>query len=708
MTLFMHRPIMSRNLACHFLITAVIAAHCCNARAVAFITLRTSQALSDEQQSALAQVAQDTTRTVPVRVDPYSIVRGFCGGSFTHTYFSQVKQRNPGFVFGPSNKTRDLRLPACPKVSKNVTVSVLSGDTIDTILGRYLGIKSDQYISICDGALATSKETPATGSCVVTAREAVAALNGGKSAGLDDLTPGRSLLLPTVTRSTTVALQTNVSISEALSQLQRSQASGNAIPVLHESPQLTLLQPLASDDPSIVGTICAPDGPALNRPWPFDNKLLENTIERSKARAKELHIDLIPTVVRVADTGAAGLGSYFPPEALSIDAHETADQPYDLDGNHFNGDRYGIDAAGEGQIGPYVAGTGEPNQIHGTAIADLALGGFTFRTDYPSVYNLIKIDFAKIFWKPGGGPISVNSSTMLSAMQSINNHQMPTVINFSVGGGNPNTTGQFVDYVLHSAELNFLVVLAAGNSGDDIENDSPIYPASYGGTGSAASDFIITVGASDPKLLATSFSNRSANRVDLLAPGCRIEFIAPSNEHQFLSGTSVATPLVSFAAALVHALGVSDIVQVKQRIIASANFDPANQSTRFHSVLNIPRSVALFQDTVQVRDDPAYLKDPDNFKRGIWHVVDGMAGICIERDIPATRVLRVDSYIDGSGSATLRILAVGSDRRISAPFNCRPNGNGIAFEDESGNVVPIPWVKLVSIVPAFHFPGVGQ
>ncbi len=103
-------------------------------------------------------------------------------------------------------------------------------------------------------------------------------------------------------------------------------------------------------------------------------------------------------------------------------------------------------------------------------------------------------------------------------------------------------------------------VAAAGNLGKDSDL-TPVYPAC------TPSGFIISVGASDPLDAAAGFSNFGAQTVDLFAPGSSIwstywkatvatvdQFIpdsgSPNHGYFQLSGTSMATPMVSGAAAL--------------------------------------------------------------------------------------------------------------------------------------------------------------
>jgi subtilisin family serine protease len=114
------------------------------------------------------------------------------------------------------------------------------------------------------------------------------------------------------------------------------------------------------------------------------------------------------------------------------------------------------------------------------------------------------------------------------------------IVNGSFGGPGASAT---VEAAINGCP-NMLFVFAAGNDGTN--NDvAKKYPCAY------TSPNILCVAATDENDVLASFSNYGPVSVDLAAPGVDIVSTFPGDDWAFSSGTSMATPHVVGAAALV-------------------------------------------------------------------------------------------------------------------------------------------------------------
>jgi subtilisin family serine protease len=95
-------------------------------------------------------------------------------------------------------------------------------------------------------------------------------------------------------------------------------------------------------------------------------------------------------------------------------------------------------------------------------------------------------------------------------------------------------------------------VCAAGNSGLNNDSSTHHYPSDYSMDGY---DPIISVAALSQANKRANFSNFGPESVDLAAPGVSILAAIPGGAHQSMSGTSMATPIISGAISLLIANG---------------------------------------------------------------------------------------------------------------------------------------------------------
>ena len=115
------------------------------------------------------------------------------------------------------------------------------------------------------------------------------------------------------------------------------------------------------------------------------------------------------------------------------------------------------------------------------------------------------------------------------------------------------------------AENGGLFVAAAGNS--SLNTDLvPSYPASY------PNPSIISVAATDHNDKLAYYSNYGKKTVDIAAPGSEIFSTLPGNQYGYLSGTSMASPHVAGAVALVWSQNPTLTAQeVKNLVLSKAD-----------------------------------------------------------------------------------------------------------------------------------------
>lgn len=142
-------------------------------------------------------------------------------------------------------------------------------------------------------------------------------------------------------------------------------------------------------------------------------------------------------------------------------------------------------------------------------------------------------------------------------------------------GGSAGQPGDNLETEINRARTRgVLFIAAAANGGDDQIGDDndllPNYPSNY------SPDNIVAVAATDASDQLASFSNYGRNSVDLAAPGVNIYSTLPGNTYGSKSGTSMATPHVAGAAALILAAdNTLTYSQVRTRLLGNTDAIPA-------------------------------------------------------------------------------------------------------------------------------------
>lgn len=214
-----------------------------------------------------------------------------------------------------------------------------------------------------------------------------------------------------------------------------------------------------------------------------------------------------------------------------LNTGEIANNGIDDDGNGYIDDRNGYDVA-DNDNNPNPPNT---SFDHGTHVSGTVGAVSNNSTGVASIGYNISI-------------IPVKSTTNASSPTSVTNgydgiiyaaNSGADVINMSWGGTSYSTTGQNVITYAHNQGC--VLVAAAGN--DDVS--SAHYPSSY--------TYVISVASTGSTDAKSSFSNYGTT-VDVSAPGSSIYSTLPGNTYGYMSGTSMASPLVAGLCGLMLSL----------------------------------------------------------------------------------------------------------------------------------------------------------
>jgi thermitase len=170
---------------------------------------------------------------------------------------------------------------------------------------------------------------------------------------------------------------------------------------------------------------------------------------------------------------------------------------------------------------------------HGTHVAGIAAASSNNGIGVAGVAWQAKIMPIKVLDAAGNGSYAEVIDGIYWAVS-----QGADVINMSLGGTEYSQAMQ--DVVNYAVSQGVIVVAAAGNNG----NNTISYPASNAN--------VISVASTDSSNARSSFSNFNAY-VDIAAPGSSIYSTVP-NAYGYSSGTSMATPQIAGAAALIASL----------------------------------------------------------------------------------------------------------------------------------------------------------
>jgi thermitase len=244
----------------------------------------------------------------------------------------------------------------------------------------------------------------------------------------------------------------------------------------------------------------------------------------------------------------------------------------DDDGNGYIDDVYGVDLV-------TGRGSGDDHNGHGTHVAGII--GARGDNDRGISGLCWKAKLISVRWMDadGRGYTGDAAEAIVYAVD-----RGARVINASYGSTTPTDVER--EAIAYAAAHDALIVAAAGN---DHKNDdkNPVYPAAYPDAN------VIAVAATDEKDRLADFSNYGKKTVDLAAPGDAIGSTWEDGDYRYLSGTSMAAPLVSASAAMLRKHKSASATRIRNLLLNHVD-DKSKLKDKVASGgrLNIRRSLA--------------------------------------------------------------------------------------------------------------------
>ncbi|TAT97604.1 hypothetical protein ELI49_30230 (plasmid) [Rhizobium ruizarguesonis] len=341
----------------------------------------------------------------------------------------------------------------------------------------------------------------------------------------------------------------------------------------------------------------------------------------------------------------------------------------------------------------------ENQRTHGTAVTGLAIGG-------PQLWPLasalgIKLEViprrifdARVVAGGKATPFFMGESLDSAARTSAD------VYNLSFGSRDKNAMDVFRGKYFGKS-MNKLFVIAAGNNnlndgdkGVDVGSVS-IYPQFWAGNESGAN--VLLVAGLDGEELAT-FSNYSATRISLAAPGCSVGTWKPSDgdakyDEKTVTGTSFSAPIVSYVAALVKALSPpdrSEATWVRARLISSADLT-AIKTIEHGRVFNPVKAISLYDDAVELGGPTS----PDKLLFGRLQWTGELNDVCDGVALPQGAVL-LKLARDPDAATPLFHIYYLRDDTLDTSLTCTPRANAefpLRLEDSTDEIIKIADVK---------------
>jgi subtilisin family serine protease len=322
----------------------------------------------------------------------------------------------------------------------------------------------------------------------------------------------------------------------------------DAVRVLRKQPGVRFAEPdyvvgpdhLPNDDLYYHHILWGIDGPSSIHASPYGSGASEAW--------KADEIGSRSVFVGIVDTGIDFTHKDLAPN-IWTNPFETAANGVDDDGNGYIDDVHGWDFFHD-DASVYDAAAVD---YHGTHVAG-TIGAVGGNDDEGAVGVNWAVTMIPAKFIHGEGTIS-GAIAALDYLTDLKTRHGLNIVATNNSWGGAEETVALEDAINRGGDAGILFVAAAGNDGEDIDV-TPTYPAAHEcvtryDTGDPRGfDCLISVAAITSSGALASFSNYGSTSVDIGAPGQKIASTFPGNRYAYMDGTSMATPHVTGALAL--------------------------------------------------------------------------------------------------------------------------------------------------------------
>jgi serine protease len=331
----------------------------------------------------------------------------------------------------------------------------------------------------------------------------------------------------------------------------------NALEKLRKNPAVLYAEPNY-----IVSASVMPDDSSFADLWGMHNTGQTGGVADADIDAPEawdISTGSHDVIIGVIDTGV----DHTHPDLMAniwTNPAEIAGDGVDNDGNGYIDDIHGINA---------ITNVGDPmdDQGHGTHVSGTIGASGNNGLGVVGVNHNVSIIGCKFLDSAGSGSLADALTCIDYFVDLKNNGVNVRATNNSWGGGG--FSQALSDALTSSEEADILFLAAAGN--DAYDNDAQnSYPSGY------PHDSVVAVASTTHTDSMSGFSQWGLTTVDLGAPGSGILSTVPGGGYSSYSGTSMATPHVTGAAALAWSVNPElSAIEMKELLMSSGDDNAA-------------------------------------------------------------------------------------------------------------------------------------